>query len=57
MFEGVCLLFKKKDSDWKTAQALMNDLNEFVSNLKNYDKDNIPESIINKLRRVVNGPE
>lgn len=35
----------------------MNDLNEFVSNLKNYDKDNIPESIINKLRRVVNGPE
>lgn len=55
--EGVCILFKQKDSEWKTAKALMNNLGEFMASLKNYPKDSITEGTINKLKKVVTHAE
>jgi hypothetical protein len=36
--------------DWPTAKKVLGDSN-FLNNLKNYDKDNIPEPTIKKLQK------
>ena len=39
--------------DWPTAKKVLGDSN-FLNNLKNYDKDNIPEPTIKKLQKYIN---
>jgi dynein heavy chain, axonemal len=53
VFDAVCLLQGVKQ-DWKTAQQLMNNPGAFVSGLKSYDKDNIKDSILKKLKKFTN---
>jgi dynein heavy chain, axonemal len=48
VFDAVCLLQGVKQ-DWKTAQQLMNN-----PGLKSYDKDNIKDSILKKLKKFTN---
>ena len=47
--EGVCIMLDEKP-DWPTAKKVLGDSN-FLNNLKNYDKDNIPEPTIKKLQK------
>ena len=47
--EGVCVMLDEK-TDWPTAKKVLGDSN-FLQNLKNYDKDNIPEPTIKKLQK------
>lgn len=55
--EGVVILFGKK-YDWATAKGLMQDLNKFVDSLINYDKENINEGYLVKLRKhIANTPD
>jgi dynein heavy chain, axonemal len=49
--EAVCTLRQEKP-DWDTAKRLMSDTN-FMDSLRNFDKENIPDSIIKKLKRCV----
>lgn len=46
VLEAVCILLNKKP-EWGTAKILMQDINRFLDNLKNYNKDNIPSKIVN----------
>ena len=50
--EGVCIMLDEKP-DWPTAKKVLGDSN-FLNNLKNYDKDNIPEPTIKKLQKYIN---
>lgn len=53
---SVCLLLGKKE-DWDEAKKLMNNPNEFIENLKKYDKDNIKESLLKKLKKYTGDPK
>ena len=53
---AVCLLLGKKE-DWDEAKKLMNNPNEFIDNLKKYDKDNIKESLLKKLKKYTTDPK
>lgn len=53
---SVCLLLGKKE-DWDEAKKLMNNPNEFIDNLKKYDKDNIKESLLKKLKKYTTDPK
>ena len=44
---------KKMDDYWKQSQGQLADSKAFISNLKGYDKDNIDESIIKKIKAYV----
>ena len=57
VFEAVCILMGCQKTDWSAAKSLLLDLNAFVKSLINYDKDNIPESRIKKLNKVLARPE
>lgn len=52
VLEGVCILMGTK-TDWATAKGLLQDVNQFIKNLINYPKDNIPEDRLKKLQRVL----
>jgi dynein heavy chain len=52
---SVCLLLGKKE-DWDEAKKLMNNPNEFIESLKKYDKDNIKESLLKKLKKYTGDP-
>ena len=48
VMEAVCILLGR-ETDWKSAKALLQESN-FMDQLKNYDKDNIPKkSVLKKL--------
>ena len=49
VMSAVCLLLGKK-TDWKAAKSLLGEMN-FMDQLKNYDKDNIPPKVIKKLKK------
>ena len=51
VMEAICVLMGKTPS-WDESKKLLNDSN-FVQNLKDYDKDNIPEKIIKSLQRYM----
>lgn len=51
VMESVCILMGSK-ADWPTSKALLGDSN-FLRNLQNYDKDNIPESRIKRLKPYI----
>ncbi len=47
--EGVCILFGIK-GDWEVQKKLLIKLDDFITSLKEYKKDNIPEDRLIKLR-------
>jgi len=55
VLEAVCILLGAKP-DWPTAKALLGDSN-FLRNLYNYDKDNIPELKLKKVKPYIDNPE
>ena len=57
VMEAVCILLGR-DTDWKSAKALLQESN-FMDQLKNYDKDNIPKKRIKKIngKKYVKNPK
>ena len=55
VLEAVCILLGAKP-DWPTAKALLGDSN-FLKNLYTYDKDNIPEIKLKKVKPYIDNPE
>ena len=55
VMEAVCILVGSKP-DWPTAKGLLGDSN-FLKNLTNFDKDNIPEARIKKLKIYIDNPK
>jgi len=49
--QAVCVLRGEKP-DWDTAKKVLGEPN-FMRSLFEFDKDNIPDSVIRKLRRYV----
>jgi dynein heavy chain len=47
VLEAICLLLGEK-TDWKSAKSVMS-RGSFLQELKEYDKDNIPEKVLKKL--------
>ena len=50
VLEGVFILFGKK-YDWNAAKLMMQDLNDFINKLINFDKDHISEETLFKLKK------
>lgn len=55
VFDAVAVLLQKK-AGWDEAKKLMSNPGEFITTLKTYDKDNIKESILKKLKKFVVDP-
>ena len=56
VLEAVCILLGEK-TDWANAKsAVLTDIN-FLEKLNTYDKNNIPDSILKKLRVITTKPE
>jgi dynein heavy chain len=55
VMEAVCILLDHKP-DWDTSKKLLGDSN-FMQNLKEYDKDNIPEKSLKKVKKYVENPD
>jgi dynein heavy chain len=53
--EAVCIL-KGEKPDWATAKGIMSDPN-FLQSLFDFDKDNIPDARLKKLKKYVNNEE
>ncbi|GBG29459.1 Dynein heavy chain 1, axonemal [Hondaea fermentalgiana] len=51
VMEAICILFGSKP-DWDNSKKLLNDAN-FMKNLKEYDKDNIPAAALKKIKKYV----
>jgi dynein heavy chain len=52
--EAVCILLGEKP-DWETAKKVMTNT-AFLKNLKDYDKDNIPDKMVQKLKKYIDDP-
>ena len=50
VMDGVCILFGMK-GDWDVHKKMLIKLDDFIGNLKNYEKDKIPEDRLMKLRK------
>ena len=55
VMEAVCILCGQK-TDWASAKVLLGDGN-FLKNLQNYDKDKIPDSMVQKLQKYIKNPK
>ena len=55
VLSAVCLL-KKEKQDWDTAKKLMGNPKQFLTSLQEFDKDNIQEGQLKKLKKFVNDP-
>jgi len=49
---AVCVLFDKKEN-WDEGKKLMNEPKKFLESLMEYDKDNIAEKIVKKVRKYI----
>ena len=47
---AICLL-NGKGQEWDEAKKLMNNPNDFIDTLKKYDKDNVKEALLKKLKK------
>lgn len=58
---AVLVLFSKgripKDRSWKQCKLMMNKVDEFLANLVNFDKDNIPSEVIKEINLYKADPE
>lgn len=52
--EAVCILRQEKP-DWETAKKILSDTN-FMKSLVEFDKDNIPDNVIKKLKKYIDDP-
>ena len=55
VMEAVCILFNRKP-DWKNAKTLLGE-GDFLKQMVNYDKDNIPEATLRKLKPYIDNPK
>jgi len=55
VMEAVCILLGEKP-DWASAKALLM-TTDFLDRLNNYDKHNVPENVLKKLRTYTTKPE
>lgn len=55
VMEAVCILFDRK-TDWKTAKNLLGE-SDFLKMLQTFDKDNIPDRILKKLKTYIDNPK
>ena len=55
VMEAVCILLEEKP-DWPTAKVVLSQM-DFIEKLQKYNKDNIPEGILRKLKTYVNRDE
>ncbi|XP_047126546.1 dynein axonemal heavy chain 6 isoform X3 [Hydra vulgaris] len=55
VMESVCILLGAKP-DWATAKILLGDPN-FLKRLIDFDKDNIPDSALKKLKKYIENPK
>lgn len=53
--EAICIL-KQEKPDWDTAKKLLSDTN-FMKSLEEFDKDNIPDAVIKKLKKYIDNPD
>jgi dynein heavy chain len=52
---AVCLLLDQKES-WEEAKKLMNNPENFINSLKTFNKDNIKEAKLRKLKKYTQDP-
>ena len=55
---GVCILLEKKpkrgtDNYWDASLKLLAKAGKFMAKLKDYDKNNIPEKVINRMKKFL----
>lgn len=55
VLSAVCTLLGIKE-DWNSAKSMIIEMG-FIDKLKNYDKDNVPEIYLRKLRNYTNRAE
>ncbi len=55
VMDAVSILLGKK-TGWDEAKKMMSNPGEFITSLQKYDKDNIKESILKKLKKYTNDP-
>ncbi|KAJ3111551.1 Dynein heavy chain 1, axonemal [Phlyctochytrium bullatum] len=48
---------KKVDDYWEPGRALLADPQKFLDSLMNFDKDNIPENVVQKIKPYIESPE
>ncbi|XP_076113090.1 dynein axonemal heavy chain 3-like [Mytilus galloprovincialis] len=49
VMEAVCILLGRTPS-WEQSKKLLSDVNKFMQQIQNYDKDNVSTEIITKIR-------
>lgn len=57
--QAVLVLFSPKgkipkDKSWKTCRVVMGSIDEFLSELRNYDKENIHPEIVKAIQPYIN---
>ncbi|XP_038058161.1 dynein heavy chain 6, axonemal-like isoform X2 [Patiria miniata] len=55
VMETICILLGVKP-DWPSAKGLLSDPN-FLKRLMDYDKDNVPDSYLKKLKKYIENPK
>ncbi|KAF0301061.1 Dynein heavy chain 6, axonemal [Amphibalanus amphitrite] len=55
VLEAVCILLGAK-TDWATAKQVLSD-NNFLKRLMEYDKENIPETVLRKIKKYIDDPK
>ena len=55
VLEAVCILLGLK-GDWNAAKNVMGDA-QFIQKLIDFDKDNIPEQVMKRVRRYIDNPK
>ncbi|XP_058967936.2 dynein axonemal heavy chain 6 [Pocillopora verrucosa] len=55
VMESICILLNSKP-DWAAAKSLLGDA-KFLTRLMEYNKDNIPDSTLKKLKKYIDNPK
>ncbi|KAF1329905.1 Dynein heavy chain, partial [Globisporangium splendens] len=55
VMEAVCIMLGEK-TDWDTSKRVLS-RSTFMSELKEYDKDNIPQATLKKVRKYIDNPD
>lgn len=53
--QAVCTL-KQEKADWDTAKRVLGE-SGFMKSLLEFDKDQIPDAVVKKLRKYIDNPE
>uniref|UniRef100_K3WA67 Dynein heavy chain n=1 Tax=Globisporangium ultimum (strain ATCC 200006 / CBS 805.95 / DAOM BR144) TaxID=431595 RepID=K3WA67_GLOUD len=55
VMEAVCIMLGEK-TDWDTSKRILS-RSSFMSELKEYDKDNIPQATLKRIRKYIDNPD